>query len=345
MTPEGGACLDMIQHFLEPLGFACHRLDHKGVSNLYARRGTNGPHLCWAGHVDVVPIQKGWTYPPFDGVIDNHNLIGRGVTDMKGAIAAMLCAVRDTPIAQGSVSFLLTSDEEGAAEHGTQHVVQWLKERGERIDHAIVGEPTNSGTMGTMAKVGRRGSLNVEVHAKGHSGHVAYPQWTDNPLEHLLPLLTQLQQRVWDNGDEHFDETHLEIVSVTCPHIASNMIAEHAWAWVNIRFGPTWTCQTLAHALKAMTHDSAISWVFHPGANAFMGADERLVGLLRHVLPHAALTTSGGISDARYIKDICPVVEYGLLSNTAHQVDESVPLKALHDLYHTYCDMIRAYFS
>lgn len=345
VTPEGAGCLDIIQNFLNPLGFTCHRLDHNGVSNLYARRGNDEPNLCWAGHVDVVPIQSGWTHPPFEGVIHNDHLIGRGVTDMKGAIAAMLCAARDTPISKGSISFLITSDEEGSAEHGTRHVVEWLKEKGERIDHTIVGEPTNPTTMGTMAKIGRRGSLNVEVHAKGKSGHVAYPQWADNPLLHLLPLLTQLQQKVWDEGTENFDPTHLEVVSLTCPHRVSNIIAEHAWAWLNIRFNPHWTCASLADALQAMTHDLAISWIFHKGADAFMGADDRLVGLLQRVLPHATLSTSGGISDARFIREICPVAEYGLLSDAAHQVDEAVPLNALHELHQTYSKMIKVYFS
>lgn len=337
--------MDVIEQFLSPLGFECYRLDCEGVSNLYARRGTNGPNLCWCGHVDVVPIQTGWTHPPFEGVIHNERLIGRGISDMKGAIAAMLCAVRDTPPHKGSMSFLFTSDEEGPATHGTKHVVQWLKERGEKLDHAIVGEPTNPSAMGTMAKIGRRGSLNMEVHAKGRSGHVAYPQWSDNPLSHLLPLLVKLQNHVWDDGDNFFDPTHLEVVSLTCPHHASNVIAEQAWAWVNIRHNPLWTCTKLADTIRNMSDDSTISWIFHPGAEAFMGADEHLMNILQHVLPHAILSTSGGISDARFLREICPVAEYGLLSDAAHQVDESVPISSLHELCRTYSDIIKAYFK
>lgn len=345
ITPLGGECLNIIQHFLIPLGFTCHRLDIGGVSNMYARRGDEGPHLCWAGHVDVVPIQDGWTHPPFEGVIHQDRLIGRGVTDMKGAIAAMLCAVRDTPISHGSISFLLTSDEEGPAKHGTRYVVDWLKKRGEKIDHAIVGEPTNPSTMGTMIKVGRRGSFNIELHVKGRSGHVAYPQWADNPLSRLVPLLNKLQQFTWDEGCDFFDPTHLEVVSLTCPHQASNVISEQAWAWINIRHNPLWICSTIEEKLRSMTNDPHMTWIFHPGADAFLGADDHLTRIMQSTLPQAVLSTSGGISDARFIRELCPVAEYGLLSDTAHHVDESVPLSALHELQQTYTTIMRKYFN
>lgn len=345
ITPQEGGSLAIIENFLSELGFECVRLDKEGVSNLYARKGKAKPHLCFAGHVDVVPIQEGWTCDPFEGVIKNNFLYGRGVSDMKGAIAAMLCAVRDSEYIQGSISFLLTSDEEGPGQYGTRHVVEWLKEKGETIDHALIGEPTNPAKMGTMVKVGRRGSFNFEVHAQGKSGHVAYPKWHDNPLNRLIPLLNTLQQHRWDEGTELFDPAQLQVVSLTCPHQASNLINEKAWAWVNVRMNTLWPIKKIQQYLESLTQDPQISWVFHNGFDAFMGADETWFNIMKSVLPQAVMSTSGGISDARFLKDLCPVAEYGLISSAAHQVDECVSIDDLKALYLSYKDILKAYFA
>lgn len=361
ITPEDAGCLDLIQTLLEEAGFACWRLPFGEVDNLYARFGTEPPHICFAGHTDVVPVlqEEAWEQHPFAGKIQEDELIGRGVVDMKGAIGSFVSAVlsflKNHPHFSregGSISFILTSDEEGEALDGTRRVVEWLQDRQEEIDLCLVGEPTNPHYVGEMVKIGRRGSLNATVVVQGMSGHVAYPEQSLNPIPILLDYLDRVRRYVFDEGMVDFDPTHLEISTIDVENPTSNMIPAQAKASFNIRFNPTYT----GELLRQFLHDQAslisdnIQLKVVVSGEAFYGKAGDYKDLISKVIEEITekrpiFSTTGGTSDARFIRDLCPVLEFGLVSQTAHQANERILVSEIYLLKEIYENILTKFFN
>jgi succinyl-diaminopimelate desuccinylase len=376
VTPAEGGALGLLQAALEPLGFACHRLTFSApgtpdVENLYARLGTGGPNFCFAGHTDVVPTGEtgDWTNDPFAGLIAEGTLHGRGAVDMKGAIAAFVAAaarhVRRHGAPEswpqgGSISLLITGDEEGPAVNGTRKVLEWLAERGETLDACLVGEPTNPDALGDMIKIGRRGSMTGHLTVHGVQGHTAYPHLADNPAHHLVRMLGALTAQPIDEGSAHFQPTTLQISTIDVGNPATNVIPAHARASFNIRFNDlhtsasltAWLRDTLDAALAAgnragtARYDLDIwvtgeSFLTPPGAfsDIIAGAVEAVTGR------RPELSTTGGTSDARFIKDYCPVAEFGLISQTMHKVDERVAVGEIEALTAIYEKILEDFFA
>lgn len=353
VTPEDNGALEVVARALSPLGFACHRLrfEEPGtvpVDNLYARLGDGQPNLAFAGHTDVVPPGdlEAWTVRPFAGEVVDGVLYGRGAVDMKGAIACFIAAAArllEGRRPAGSISLLITGDEEGPAINGTRKVLAWLKERGEQPDVCLVGEPTNPTRLGEMIKIGRRGSLTGLLDVAGVQGHAAYPERADNPIPRLLAMLQALSSEPLDGGSEHFQPSELVITSVDVGNPASNVIPGRARAVFNVRFNDRHTARSLESRLRVRldavggeyrleTSSNAEAFVTVPGA--FTDLLEAVIERELKVVPE--LSTSGGTSDARFIKDVCPVVEFGLVGATIHQVDERVPVADLEALTRVY---------
>lgn len=355
-TPLGAACLDFIQQFLENKGFSCYRLPFGVVDNLYARFGEGSPNFCFAGHVDVVsPLNHAeWTFPPYAGVIKGETLYGRGAVDMKGAIAAFMEAAASflkTPF-KGSISFLLTSDEEGPALNGTQKVLRWLEEKQEKIDVCLVGEPTNPLAVGDMIKIGRRGSLSFEIEVDGKAGHVAYPDLAQNPIPVLLKFLQEIIQTPLDFGTEEFSPSNLEITSIDVGNVTSNLIPSKAKAMANIRFNTLQSGLGLVQKLQqiASRFPLKIDLLFYPASEAFILKNPTLIRLVSNAIEFVCgkkpvVSTSGGTSDARFIKDYCPVIEFGLINATAHHIDERVEISELVLLEKIYYKILMSYFN
>jgi succinyl-diaminopimelate desuccinylase len=326
------------------------------VSNLYGRRGTTFPHLCFAGHTDVVPAgdRATWTSDPFGAEIRNEKLYGRGVVDMKGAIGAWLSAVDKyllTSTPSGSLSILLTTDEEGPGIGGIQYIVEQFKARGEKIDVCLVGEPTNRHVVGDTIKTGRRGSLNATLSVQGKAGHVAYPHLATNPVVPMLNYLQALLGISFDSGMSNFDPTHLEITSLDTGNPTSNVIPDQIRAKFNIRFNPLHTIESLTRYLTETTRQISLPHTLDIQARgeAFFCDNKRLQDLVREavhtvtgVVP--ALSTGGGTSDGRFLKDICPVIEFGLVSATAHQANEHIAVKEIYTLTDIYQKIIETFF-
>ena len=352
VTPADAGAMDVLQGVLTRLGFVCRRMRFEDIENLYARRGTAGPNLCFAGHTDVVPVgaEAQWSAGPFDGEVRDGVLFGRGAVDMKGGIAAWVAAVsrvlaQGEP--QGSLSLLITGDEEGPALHGTKRVVEALLAEGERIDACMVGEPSSAQHLGDMIKVGRRGSLNTWITVRGRQGHVAYPDRAANPAPVLARLLATLDAHVLDDGYEAFQPSNLEITTIDVGNTATNVIPAEARARLNIRFNPAhtgealmrWLDETAREAERAsglpITLDHQCSGdAFLTPAGPFVEAVQDAVQAVVGRRPEAS--TTGGTSDARFIRRMCPVLELGLVGQTMHQIDERVPtaeLLALTDIY------------
>lgn len=362
VTPHDAGCMDYIESLLTPLGFECHRVSFgegsDRVENFYARLGTCSPHLCFLGHTDVVPVGDSslWTCDPFVAEIQGDHIIGRGACDMKGAIACFIAAVHrviQSGGVKGSVSILLTSDEEGPAQNGIKRMIPWLRERGEVIDFCLGGEPTNPTKLGEMVKIGRRGSLSMTVDVIGTAGHVAYPKFALNPIPPLLDFLTRVQSLTLDFGTDQFDPSHLEITTIDVGNPTSNVIPGMARATFNIRFNPTYTLETLQKFLQTQletakqAHDPRLVWqaAYRPSAEAFLKSnpiftDAAVAIIQKHAGLTPVLSTTGGTSDARFMKDLCPVLEFGLLSCYAHHVDERVSLKDLEILTKIYEEII-----
>lgn len=359
ITPHDDGIMHFLANTLDALGFTCHLLpsvdeENAVIHNLYARRGFESPNICFSGHVDVVPAgdEQSWSYPPFSGCVYNGAVWGRGAVDMKGAIAAFISAVANTQNQKGSISFLITGDEEGNATHGTKKIVEWLKNRNETIDFCIVGEPTSEKQLGDVLKIGRRGSLSGVLTVSGTQGHVAYPHKADNPIPQMLKLLSALNETRLDDGYENFQPSNLEITSVDVGNVATNVIPHTIKAKFNVRFNPNFTQQTLAAYLRSVLDSVNLPYDldFVPGSEPFLTpyhpAMEKLSEAIRQesgVVPE--YSTSGGTSDARFIKEIAPVVEFGLLNNLAHKIDECVPLKDLEVLARIYKRFIDLYFE
>jgi succinyl-diaminopimelate desuccinylase len=364
VTPEDAGALDVLVAALEPMGFACHDLtfdDPAGdpTRNLYARFGDSGPNFCFAGHTDVVPPgeRADWTSDPFQPEVRGGRLYGRGAADMKCAVAAMATAVARFlegagPGFGGSISFLITGDEEGDATNGTPKVLGWLAERGERLDACLVGEPTNPDALGDMVKIGRRGSMNARLAVTGVQGHAAYPDLADNPIPRLLKLLAAANDTPLDDGNDHFPASRVTITTVDVGNAATNVIPPRAEARFNVRFNDIWTGASLedelrrrldaadAGAYEMQVSVSGESFLTPPGllSDVVAGAVEDVTGR------RPELSTTGGTSDARFIKDFCPVVEFGLINQTAHKVDENAPVEAVEDLARIYQSVLERFF-
>lgn len=347
ITPADGGAMDVLQNALTELGFACTRLRYGEIENLFARVGTAGPHLCFAGHTDVVPVgNANWAAGPFSGEVRNDVLYGRGACDMKGAIAAFTAAcsrhlAKGGP--SGSISFLITGDEEGPAVDGTVKVLEWMRKNNQIPDFCIVGEPTNPAQLGDMIKIGRRGSLNVKVTVHGTQGHVAYPQRADNPLHRLVRTLGALTAAPIDAGSEWFEASTLQLTSIDVGNTATNVIPASATAAFNMRFNERHSGASLIAWLRATFSQYCDRFDLEPsisGESFLTQPGEHVDKLRRAIATHTGrepkLDTSGGTSDARFIANYCPVAEFGLVGATMHQVDERVPvgeLRQLADIY------------
>ena len=361
VTPADAGAMDVLQAALEPLGFHCRRMPFGEVENLYARWGTKGPNLCYAGHTDVVPPgdERAWTHPPFDAVVADGVLHGRGSADMKSGIAAFVvaaaAALRRGDVT-GSLSLLITGDEEGVAVDGTKRVVRALQAEGERIDHCVVGEPSSVSAVGDVIKVGRRGSLNAWITVEGRQGHVAYPERAANPIPVLTRLLERLQGHVLDQGWPAFPASNLEVTTIDVANPAMNVIPASAEARLSIRFNPAHTGESLIAWLqeevraaeaecgltvRLRTLHSGDAFLTEPGPFVDLVLDSVEETLGRRPEP----STSGGTSDARFIRALCPVVELGLVGTTIHQVDERVPLAEIEQLQRVYERLIARYFE
>jgi len=362
VTPVDAGAMDTVQQTLEDLGFTCHRLKFGEIENLYARRGTTSPNLCFAGHTDVVPVgtRNLWRYDPFGAEIHDGAVIGRGAVDMKGGIAAWIAAVSrhadQAGSQKGSLSFLITGDEEGVATDGTVRVVQWLKDCGEVIDHCIVGEPSSSAQLGDMIKVGRRGSVNATFTVSGKQGHVAYPQRALNPLPIMVDLMAALKARVLDDGYADFQPSNLEITTIDTGNATSNIIPQETRARVNIRFNPAHKGAELKTWFEVLAAEHAertgakIEVQTTISGEAFLTEAGPFVDLIADVIKNRLgietdRSTTGGTSDARFIRDLSPVVEFGLVGQTMHQINECVSVADLEALTDAYSALIEAYFS
>jgi succinyl-diaminopimelate desuccinylase len=376
VTPAEGGALTALAAMLEPLGFAIERpvFSEAGtpdVENLYARLSGNGPHLMFAGHTDVVPAGDvaAWTHPPFEAEVRDGFMYGRGAVDMKGGIACFVAALARVidkgQLPRGSVSLLITGDEEGPAINGTVKLLDWAAKRGESWDAALVGEPTNPSALGDMVKIGRRGSLSGTVTVIGRQGHVAYPHLADNPVRGMLTLLDALLLPPLDSGTQDFQPTNLEITSVDVGNPATNVIPARASATFNIRFNDSWTVESLQaeihNRLDRASEDTRyragrsepvefeLAWR-DPPSEVFLTRNDRLIGALSASVEavtgkRPSLSTSGGTSDARFIKNYCPVVEFGLVGQTMHMVDERVALADLETLTQIYERFIQDWFA
>lgn len=376
VTPAEGGALTALEAMLKPLGFAVDRptFSEKGtpdVENLYARRSGNGPHLMFAGHTDVVPVgdEAAWTHPPFSAAIDKGEMYGRGAVDMKGGIACFVAAIARHVEAKGgpkgSISLVITGDEEGPSINGTKKLLEWAAERGEKWDASLVGEPTNPDQLGDMIKIGRRGSLSATVTVNGRQGHAAYPHLADNPVRGLMTLVDALLAPAFDKGTRDFQPSNLEVTTFDVGNPATNVIPARATAVFNIRFNDTWTAETLQAEIhnrldKASGRkkyrkgrkepiDFDIAWRDTP-SHVFLTRDDKLIEALAGSIEAVTgrkpkLSTTGGTSDARFIKDYCPVVEFGLVGKTMHMVDERVPLAELEALTQVYQRFLEDWFG
>jgi succinyl-diaminopimelate desuccinylase len=351
VTPEDGGAQAALAEALEAIGFSVTRLRFGAIENLFARRGADGPHLCFAGHTDVVPPGPGWSVDPFAGEVVDGALIGRGACDMKGAIAAFAAAAAgwDGP---GSLSLLITGDEEGEATDGTVRVLEWMAANGHVPDFCLVGEPTNPGRLGDVIKIGRRGSLNASLAVHGVQGHAAYPQHADNPVHRLVAILAELLARRLDEGTEWFEPSRLQAVSVDVGNPAFNVIPAAASAKLNIRFNDSHTGATLDAWLRevAARHAERFELVASVGGEAFLTEPGPAVERLRAAIAAATgaeprLDTGGGTSDARFIARYCPVAEFGLVGATMHKADERVPVDELRALARVYAGVIAAFLG
>ncbi|MBC7313305.1 MAG: succinyl-diaminopimelate desuccinylase, partial [Rhizobium sp.] len=366
VTPAEGGALTTLQALLEPLGLEVTRMTASepgtpDIENLYARLGSQGPHLMFAGHTDVVPVgsEADWSHPPFAAEIADGMLYGRGAVDMKGGIACFVTAlarlVEEKGPPKGSVSLLITGDEEGPAVNGTVKLLEWAKQKGERWDACLVGEPTNPDQLGDMIKIGRRGSISATVTVRGVQGHAAYPQLADNPVRGAVRLADALMHPPFDHGTDNFQPSNLEVTSIDVGNSATNVIPAAASFKFNIRFNDLWTAESVQTEILRRLDEAAADSHLRPGrapvaydivwserpSHVFLTRDDALIGSLSRAIETVTgatpqLSTTGGTSDARFIKDYCPVVEFGLVGQTMHMVDERVAVEDLETLTRIY---------
>ena len=362
VTPREGGALTVLEKLLKPLGFTCERLAFAEVDNLFARIGTGAPHFCFAGHTDVVPEGDAaiWSHAPFAADVADGFVHGRGACDMKGSVAAFAAAVIDylksTPKLRGSISLLITGDEEGPAVNGTVKVLEWMKANGQLPGHCLVGEPSCAEVVGDTIKIGRRGSLSFAVTVDGKQGHAAYLHKADNPIPKLARFIDRISFAKLDDGNEHFDPSTLAVTTFDVGNPAGNVIPSRAVAKFNIRFSPVHSFATLRawvdEQIAAVKAELGGAWSVsaHEGAEAFLTAPGPFVGLVQDavlaetgLLPR--LSTSGGTSDARFIKNYCPVLEFGPTNATIHQTDERISIDELRMTQAVYGRILDAYFS
>jgi len=363
ITPDDAGCFDLLEALLEPAGFYVERHRFHAphpvpVDNLYARIGSGDPVLAFSGHVDVVPPgdESAWRHPPFAGVIEDGFLWGRGACDMKGAVAAFIAAALRLADAggpaRGTLLLLLTADEEGPAENGTRALVEHLRLRGERIDMALVGEPTCERCLGDTLKIGRRGSLTGRLTVHGRMGHVAYPERADNAAHRIVRMLHRLIDAPLDFGSEHFAPSTLQITTVDVGNPVANVVPDRAHAVFNVRFNDRHTPETLEALLRARLAEAGGAWELETRVSArpFLTTPGPFVELVREAVRERTglvprLSTSGGTSDARFFAPLCPVVEFGLVGETIHQVDERAAVADIRMLCAIYAEVLQRVFG
>ena len=363
VTPTDDGALDVLQTTLAGLGFTCHRLPFGDgaarVDNLYARLGHGAPNFCFAGHTDVVPVgdEAGWSIPPFEARIEGDRLHGRGAADMKAAVACFAAAAERFTARYGrdfagSISLLITGDEEGPGINGTVKVLDWMRRRGETIDACLTGEPTNPTTLGETIKIGRRGSLNARLTVVGTQGHAAYPERADNPIPHLLRMLGALTVKPLDQGNAHFQPSTLVVTTIDVGNPTTNVIPAKARAGFNIRFNDLhsgaslsqWIrerCESVGGRFELEIAVSGESFLTPPGR-----LSEVVAGAIRQVTGRTPeLSTTGGTSDSRFIKDVCPVLDFGMVGQTMHQANENVSVADVRALARIYEAVLDRYFA
>lgn len=364
VTPDEGGALLLLEQRLSDAGFACTRVDRGGVANLFARWGPKGAARSFGfnGHTDVVPVGalQAWHFDPFGAQIEGGRMYGRGACDMKSGVAAFVAAaldvVRGSPPDDGAIILAITGDEEGPARDGTRALLDWMQQHGEAMDVCVVGEPTCPKTLGDMIKIGRRGSLNARITAQGVQGHTAYPHRAKNPMSALVQLLARFEAKPLDTGSEYFDASTLAITSIDCANNATNVIPALGHAALNIRFNDLHSGASLSAWLKAEAKRTALETGVHIdtqisiSGESFITPPGPLCALIAQAVQHEtgitpAFSTSGGTSDARFIKAHCPVVEFGLVGTSMHQVDEFAEVAHIHQLKAIYTRVLKTYFA
>ena len=367
VTPKDDGAINIVAKNLKKLGFKCQIMEfqEKGtakIKNLYARIGKSSPNFCFAGHTDVVPVGdlKSWTVNPFGGVIKNQKLIGRGVSDMKGSIACFISAVSEflkkNKKLKGSISFLITGDEETIAINGTQKVIEKLIQKKEKIDFCIVGEPTNENKLGDMIKIGRRGSITGHLTILGTQGHVAYSYTYNNPSTIIVEVLNNIKKLKLDSGNKDFQPSNLEVTKISIDNTADNVVPAEAKASFNIRFNNLHTSSSLKKKLNkifsSITKKSKANYKikYNVSGESFLTKPSKTVYMIKNVIKKSTkinpvLSTTGGTSDARFIKKIAPCIEFGLIAKTIHQVDEMARVADLKKLKNIYLDILVNYFK
>ena len=362
VTPKDSGAINLLAKNLRSLGFKCQMMNFKNIKNLYARLGKSSPNFCFAGHTDVVPAGnlKSWSVNPFLGVVKNNKLIGRGASDMKGSIACFIAALSEfkkaRPKFKGSISLLITGDEESIAINGTKKVVEKLKKRKEKINFCLVGEPTNLTKLGQMMKIGRRGSITGYLTVCGTQGHVAYPHQANNPASVITKILNQINNMKLDSGTKNFQPSNLEVVKINIENTADNVIPAKATATFNIRFNNKHSSNSLKKKLNKVFSNTCrrnrcsfkISYMV--SGEAFLTAPNKTTYMIQKIIKKITkvkpkLSTTGGTSDARFIRKISPCVEFGLVGKTAHKVDEMVSVSDMKKLKKIYLNILLQYFK
>jgi len=367
ITPKDYGAINFLSKKLKSLGFKCKILEFKDkkskpIKNLYARLGTKQPNLCYAGHTDVVPPGNinDWTVNPFKPTVKKNHLIGRGANDMKSSIACFVSAVnkflKDKPKFNGSISFLITGDEEGFAINGTKKVVEYLKRKKEKINFCIVGEPTNPNKLGEMIKIGRRGSLTGKIEISGVQGHVAYPHLLNNPINTLVNICKRLKEKKLDKGNKNFQPSNLEFTSVNVDNKAHNVIPAKAKAQFNIRYNNFHTANSLKKKINKIVKNickknkCAFKIDYLANGDSFLTKPEKTIYMAKRIIKkitknNPKFSTTGGTSDARFIKKIAPCLEFGLVNKTMHKIDECVSISDLRKLTDIYKNILVEYFK
>ena len=364
VTPQNDGAIELLSEKLQKIGFNCEIVefsenDSDSIKNLWAKIGDKSPTLSFAGHTDVVPEgdETLWESPPFDGINDGNKIIGRGAVDMKGSIGSFISAIsifldKNGKQFNGSISLIITGDEEGKAVNGTQKLLEWMEKNNHTFDDCIVGEPTNPNKLGEMIKIGRRGSTNITLTLKGNEGHVAYPQLADNPIPKLILILNELIKEPLDEGNEYFDASNLEITSIDAGNSASNVIPQEISAKLNIRYNDNFTKEKIESEIKSRLkkHDYEYSINFEHSGDSFITEPGEFVNNLskiveKHCKITPTLSTTGGTSDARFIKNYGRVVEFGLVGASMHKINEYSNNADIEKLKDIYLDVLNDYFS
>jgi len=362
ITPKDAGAINLLAKNLKSIGFNCKIINFKNIKNLYAKLGKSSPNFCYAGHTDVVPPGniKNWTINPFKPIIRNNKLIGRGANDMKASIACFVAAVsrfkNQNKNFKGSISLLITGDEEGIALNGTKRVVKYLKRKKEKINFCIVGEPTNPNKLGEMIKIGRRGSLTGRLTVIGSQGHVAYPNRANNPSNTLIKILKIIKDLKLDRGTKNFQPSNLEVIKINIDNHADNVIPGSADAVFNIRFNDKHSSSSLKRKLNKIfkavtkTNKSKFKVNYEVSGEAFLTKPNKTTYMVQNIIKKVTgikpkLSTSGGTSDARFIKNIAPCLEFGLVGKTMHKIDENVSVSDLKKLTKIYENILISYFN